>query len=223
MDRLVAQLAPTGRRLAFRLAANLTAPGVRAVLRRRLLARQASLRNGGAASRGASVLLLCAFVLGGLAVAGCRGSAADPPRPPLSNTLASPEALSEAVLAALAARDVDRLRALALDEREFRTAVWPELPASRPERNVPFDYAWGDLRQKSGNALRRLVARHGGRRYRLAGVGFAGETTDYRTYRVHRETVLDLLDEGGAAMRLALFGSILEREGEFKLFSFVVD
>ena len=127
------------------------------------------------------------------------------------------------MLAALAAGDVGRLRALALDEREFRTAVWPGLPASRPERNVPFDYAWGDLRQKSGNALRRLVARHGGRRYRLAGVGFAGETTEYRTFRVHRETVLDLLDEEGAALRLALFGSILERGGEFKLFSFVVD
>ena len=180
--------------------------------------------HGGPASRGASALLLCAFALGGLAAAGCRGPAADEPsRAPLRNTLPSPEALSEAVLAALAARDVDRLRALALDEREFRTAVWPELPASRPERNVPFDYAWGDLRQKSANALRRLVARRGGRRYRLTGVGFAGETTEYRTFRVHRETVLDLLDEEGEAMRLALFGSILEREGEFKLFSFVVD
>ena len=137
--------------------------------------------------------------------------------------MSSPEALSEAVLVALAADDIDRLRALALDEHEFRTAVWPDLPASRPERNVPFDYAWGDLRQKSNNALRRLVARYGGRRYQLAGIGFAGETTEYRTYRVHRETVLDLLDEEGEEVRLALFGSILEREGEFKLFSYVVD
>ena len=127
------------------------------------------------------------------------------------------------MLTALAAGDVDALRALPLDELEFRDAVWPDLPASRPERNVPFDYAWGDLDQKSNNALRRLVARYGGRRYQLAGVGFAGETTEYRTYKVHRETVLDLLDEEGEAVRLALFGSILEREGEFKLFSYVVD
>ena len=207
MDRLVARLAPARRRL-----------------RRRPALRRGAPRNGGPAARGASVLLLCAVALACLSAAGCRGRAAEePPRPPLRNALPSPEALSEAVLAALAAGDAGRLRALALDEREFRTAVWPGLPASRPERNVPFDYAWGDLRQKSGNALRRLVARHGGRRYRLAGVGFAGETTEYRTFRVHRETVLDLLDEEGAALRLALFGSILEREGEFKLFSFVVD
>lgn len=159
-----------------------------------------------------------------LAGVGCAGDAAgDPPLSPLHHTFPSPEALGRAVLTALATGDVDTLRALPLDELEFRNAVWPDLPASRPERNVPFDYAWGDLNQKSGNALRRLVARYDGRRYRLAGVGFAGETTEYRTYKVHRETVLDLLDEEGEEVRLALFGSILEREGEFKLFSYVVD
>ena len=158
------------------------------------------------------------------AAAGCRGGpAGDGPLPPLRHTFPSAEALSEAVLAALAADDIETLRALALDEVEFRTAVWPELPSSRPERGLPFDYVWGDLAQKSGNALRRLEARHGGRRYTLVAVRFAGETTLYRSWRVHRETVLDLRDERGEAVRLALFGSILEREGAFKLFSYVVD
>ena len=183
-----------------------------------------AIRNGGPAPRGVSALLAAAVALFCLAGGGCAGDAAgDPPLAPLSHTFSSPEALSRAVLIALAANDVDTLRALPLDELEFRNAVWPDLPASRPERNVPFDYAWGDLHQKSSNALRRLVARYGGRRYQLAGVGFAGETTGYRTYQVHRETVLDLLDEEGEEVRLALFGSILEREGEFKLFSYVVD
>ncbi len=158
-----------------------------------------------------------------LVAAGCGGAGGERPRSPLYDTFASPAALSRAVLDALAAGDVDTLRGLPLDELEFRTAVWPDLPSSRPERGVPFDYAWRDLRQKSNNALRRLVARHGGRRYTLVGVRFAGETTPYRTYRVHRETILDLLDEEGVARTLALFGSILERDGEFKLFSYVVD
>jgi hypothetical protein len=155
--------------------------------------------------------------------AGCAARADDASLPPLHHTFSSPEALSEAVLTALAAHDADGLASLALSEIEFRTAVWPDLPSSRPERGVPFDYAWGDLRQKSGNALRRLVARHGGRRYELVDVAFEGETTPYRTYRVHRETVLDLRNEDGEKMRLPLFGSMLEREGEFKLFSYVVD
>lgn len=183
-----------------------------------------AIRIGGPASRRVSALLASALALICLAGGGCTGNAeGDPPLSPLRHTFPSPEALSQAVLTALAANDVDTLRALSLDEIEFRTAVWPDLPASRPERNVPFDYAWGDLNQKSNNARRRLVARHGGRRYELVKVRFAGETTQYRTYRVHRETLLDLRDEEGAATRLALFGSVLEREGEFKLFSYVVD
>ncbi len=155
---------------------------------------------------------------------GCGGSQdAQAPLSPLHRTFSSPEALGDAVLAALADRDADTLSRLALDELEFRTAVWPELPSSRPERGVPFDYAWGDLHQKSTNSLRRLLARYGGERYELVAVAFAGETTPYRTYRVHRETVLDVRDEEGNDLTVSLFGSIIERDGEFKLFSYVVD
>ena len=155
---------------------------------------------------------------------GCGGSHdAQAPLSPLHRTFSSPEALGDAVLAALADRDADTLSRLALDELEFRTAVWPELPSGRPERGVPFDYAWGDLHQKSTNSLRRLLARYGGERYELVAVAFAGETTPYRTYRVHRETVLDVRDEEGNDLTVSLFGSILERDGEFKLFSYVVD
>lgn len=203
MDRLLGQLAPRNALSARRFGPS---------------------GSGGPASRGVSALLAAAVGLLCLAGSGCAGDAAgDPPLSPLHRTFPSPEALSRAVLTALAAGDVDTLRDLPLDELEFRNAVWPDLPASRPERNVPFDYAWGDLHQKSNNALRRLVARYGGRRYELVSVHFAGETTQYRTYKVHRETVLDLLDEEGEEVRLALFGSILERDGECKLFSYVVD
>ena len=155
--------------------------------------------------------------------AGCSVGDDNAPLSPLHHTFPSPGALSEAVLFALADRDGDTLASLALSELEFRTAVWPDLPSSRPERGVPFDYAWGDLHQKSNNALRRLITRYGGQRYELVDVRFAGETTPYATYQVHRETVLDLRDEEGEELTLALFGSILERDGEFKLFSYVVD
>ena len=158
-----------------------------------------------------------------LVAGGCSSGDRPYPPSPLHQTFPSPDALSRAVLGALAAEDADGLAGLALSELEFRTVVWPELPSSRPERGLPFDYVWGDLHQKSTNALRRLVARHGGRRYTLAGVAFRGETTPYETFRVHREAVLHLLDEEGNELTLPLFGSVLERDGEFKLFSYVVD
>lgn len=221
MDRLLAQL--TG---ASPAAVRIGGPAPRGVSA--FLASAATLlcrlqRRTGRSTR-RPVLLASAAALLCLAGGGCaRDAGSDPPLAPLRHTFPSPEALSRAVLTALAARDVDTLRALPLDETEFRDAVWPDLPASRPERNVPFDYAWSDLRQKSDNARRRLAARHGGRRYELVRVLFDAETTRYRTCEVHRETVLDLRDEEGEEVRLALFGSILEREGRFKLFSYVVD
>jgi hypothetical protein len=120
-------------------------------------------------------------------------------------------------------RDLEGLRDLALSEQEFRAYVWPELPASRPERNTPLEFVWGTLRQKSDNSLRRLLSLHGGRRYRLLGMEFREAATPYETFVVHREAVLRLRDEQGAERTLALFGSVLQRGGEYKLFSFVAD
>ena len=143
--------------------------------------------------------------------------------PPLENTQASPSALAGAVLSALERRDLVALRALAVTEQEFRDHVWPELPAARPERNLPFSYVWGDLRQKSDASLSNTMAAHGGKHYDLVAVRSLGEVTPYETYLVHRETELAVKDVDGAAINLRVFGSILEKDGQFKVFSYVVD
>jgi hypothetical protein len=142
---------------------------------------------------------------------------------PLSNAHPSAEALSQAFLEALARRDADGLRALALSEEEFREHVWPELPAARPERNLPFSYVWTDLRQKSELSLAQTLAEHGGRRYTLIETRFATQATRYPSYVVHRETVLRVRDADGAQHDLRLFGSILEKDRTWKIFSFVAD
>jgi hypothetical protein len=126
-------------------------------------------------------------------------------------------------LAALAAKDIEGLKELGVDEEEFRDVVWPELPSSRPDRNLTSDYVWRDLRQKSLSSLSRTVDHHGGRRYTLLEVLFRGETTAYETYNVHREAWLVVRDETGHRGRVQLFGSMIERHGDYKLFSFVTD
>jgi hypothetical protein len=131
--------------------------------------------------------------------------------------------LSQAVLEALERRDGTRLRELAVNEQEFRDHVWPELPAARPERNLPFSYVWGDLRTKSELGLGQTLAEYGGRQYTLVSARFAGETTRYASYNVHRETVLQVRDEEGTTSELRLFGSSLEKDGAWKVFSYVVD
>ena len=173
--------------------------------------------------RGAPVLGCGAIISAAVLLAGCSNGAPPTDRSPLHHTFDSPESLSRAILRSLADHDDNTLANLALSELEFRTVVWPELPASRPTHGVPFEYAWGDLHQKSTNALRRLVASTAGRQLRLVRVAFDGESSAYGTFTVHRETVLTVRNEEGMEVTEALFGSILERDGEYKLFSYVVD
>jgi hypothetical protein len=155
-----------------------------------------------------------------LAPLACHGGWA---RVPLGQMFASPEAVAEAVLERLARADLDGLRALAVSEPEFRARVWPDLPASRPERNLSVDYVWTDFRQQSERHLRQMLARQGGERWRLRSVGFKGETTAYRTFCIRRKTVLVVENEQGEKQTLRLFGSLLQQHGRFKVFSYVVD
>jgi hypothetical protein len=173
----------------------------------------AAIRPG--ASRGARLLLsFCLLCL----ASGCQQAPA-----PVAGTLPTPEALAAAVLDALAARDEGRLRRLAVSEAEFRERIWPELPASRPERNLTADYVWNDLAQKSEASRRGVLARLGGQRLALRSVEFAGETTDYETYSVSRDAELVVADEAGAEQRIRVFGSVLRADGGVKVFSYVVD
>jgi hypothetical protein len=142
--------------------------------------------------------------------------------PPLTTTFPSPEALAGAVLDALADGDRARLDALALSEQEFRDHVWPDLPAARPERNLPFSYVWGDLRQKSRLRLSQTLDAQKGKRHSLRRVTFAGKT-DYAHYAVHRDATFIVTDASGAEQPLRVCGSLLEKDGGWKVFSYVVD
>lgn len=142
---------------------------------------------------------------------------------PLSNTFESPEALANAVLSALSQRDLDRLRALPLSETEFRDHVWPELDTSRPERNVPFDYAWGQMKQRSDGHLDSTFARYAGKPLTLVRTRFTGEPTQYQSFQVIHESEIVAADETGRELVLRLYGSALMKDGRYKIFSYVVD
>ena len=142
---------------------------------------------------------------------------------PIPNSEASVEALAQAVLDAVAARDEAALRRLALDEQEFREHVWPELPSSRPERNLPFSYVWGDLRTKSDASLAAMLIEHGGKRYQLERIRFNDGITQYESSVVHRDSTLEVRGPAGERDSIQLFGSVIQKAGGFKVFSYVVD
>ncbi len=179
---------------------------------------------------GAFVLIILASFLAVGIVIGCDRSideTAVPARnlPPLSTTFDTPEALAVAFLDALYRKDVEALQRFALNKEEFRLYVWPELPASRLEKNpLPFDYGWNDLYQKSTNSLRRTYTAYGGRKFTFLSIEFEDETTPYETFKVHRDARVVVRDEEkGENLRLDLFGSMMEKDGRFKLFSYVTD
>jgi hypothetical protein len=144
-------------------------------------------------------------------------------RVPLAGTAASPEALAAAVVAAMRAGDLDRLRALALTEHEFRTHVWPELPSARPERNMPSDFVWERLQQSSEGHLRQTLTRLGESSFDVRRVQFGGETSDYGDVVVRRKTQLVVRSSDGRESVVQLFGSMIEQNGRYKVFSYVVD
>jgi len=163
-------------------------------------------------SPGRAALLAVAVAL----AAGCTSP------PSLASSAESPTALAEQVLAALARNDRAALDQLALSEAEFRDHVWPSLPASRPERNLPFSYVWGDLRQKSQASLSLTLAKHRDRAYQLVDVRFDAERTPYADFVVHRAAVFVVRGPAGQE-EIRVCGSFLEKDGRWKVFSYVVD
>jgi len=142
------------------------------------------------------------------------------PTAQFERTYDSPKALAKEVLEGLAANDFEGLRALALSEAEFKDTIWPDMPV---RGNFPVDYVWSDLRSKSTRALLRSLARHGGRRFELLDLRFKEGVTAYDTFVVYRQAQLLVRDEQGREGALDVMGSVVEKGGRYKLFSYVVD
>lgn len=88
---------------------------------------------------------------------------------------------------------------------------------------MPFEYAWGQLKQHSDSSLNNTVGRYGGQSLKLVRVSFAGDTTTYQSFQVMRENEIVAIDAGGREVTLHLFGSAMVQNGRYKVFSFVVD
>lgn len=133
------------------------------------------------------------------------------------------EAAAQAVVDALAARDVARLTSLAITEAEFRTIIWPALPASDPAVGMPADYVWSDTNLRSRGDLAETLETHGGQPLTVQSVRFAGGATDYDGFRVHGDTRVTVRDAAGQSRELRLFGSMVETQAGWKVYSYVVD
>jgi hypothetical protein len=79
------------------------------------------------------------------------------------------------------------------------------------------------MKQRSDGSLRQIVSRYGGRQLQFVRTRFTGETTGYNSFTVMRESEVVATDADGRDLVLRLYGSALVKDGQYKLFSFVVD
>lgn len=140
----------------------------------------------------------------------------------LDHAHSSPEALARHFLKAVAAKDLTELRQMRITKDEFCRLVWPELPSSRIQ-NLSCDFAWDQATLRSEGGLYDLLPSHGGKRYELVSLSFAKGIDSYAGYKVLKEPRVVVKDESGRQQEVRLFGSMLEMNGQFKLFSFVTD
>jgi len=145
----------------------------------------------------------------------------DPAEPRLAWSRPSLEKLAVDFLEALEEGDEEKIRQLALSKDEFVQFVWPELPASDPSTNLNSDFIWNQTYMHSLADLSGTLYRHKGKKYQLLGLRFEDGMEDYGRYQVHRDARLKVVNADGKEGELNLFGSVLEMQGEFKIYSFV--
>jgi len=130
------------------------------------------------------------------------------------------EELCDILLDALARQDTLTLTRLMVSEYEFKNWLWWEFPASQPIRNVPVDFAWGNLLQNADKGLRQALGKYSGRRLYYVSHKFLEGQDRYQTFIVHTKTRVTAADSTGRQYEIKVFGSFVEMNGRFKLMSY---
>lgn len=136
----------------------------------------------------------------------------------LANSCNSVDDLGREVLEAIKSKDIKKLDALRINRDEFKKYLWPEFPASK--NNVPFDFAWDNLNGKTIKGMTRAITDFGGQDFELIYVTFEEKDEFYANFTIHTSALLNVAERSGHEKRLKFCGSIVERNGEFKLLSY---
>lgn len=128
----------------------------------------------------------------------------------------SADALVRTYVSALGQRDTSAVLRLTLTRSEFAWLYFPTSRLASPAYALPPELAWFQVRGNSEHDLRKamnLVAGTGARylSHRCESVRREGGN------RLHESCVVVMRDRSGATLERVLFGSMLERDGTFKL------
>ena len=101
--------------------------------------------------------------------------------------------------------------------------VWPELPVSKIEQwKSQSGFVWSQHAAKSDQGLRMIIARFGGKTLTVRSVTCKTPAQEYATFKLHVRPAVELVDQSGATQADPVFGTIIERSGRFKVFSYSI-
>jgi len=138
----------------------------------------------------------------------------------LSGAFGSLEALGRGFVEVLSRGDQKELEGMTLTRSEFEQLVYPELPAGRPGSNVTAEFLWGQTQLKSRAGLLKTMSK-AGKKFEFCGIRFEKGERKYRHFTIHGDSRLQLKDAEGVVREYQLFGSVIEADGRFKIYSYV--
>ena len=137
---------------------------------------------------------------------------------PSDDPTASPDALGQAVVAALNAGDAEALHLLRVGKDEYVKQLYPSFPSSR--NNFTPDFAWSNLNKKCTVGVRKWVSRFGKKDFRFEGIRFERPRAFYDGFSLLRGTVLTVSTPDGEKRDLKILGSVVVREEKHILLSY---
>lgn len=151
--------------------------------------------------------------------AGCSDLASElAPDSPLAGARTSPEALGEAALAALAARDDSALAALMITRDEYESLLWPSMP---DQEHMPFAFVWSVTGPRSRSARRNVLSDYGGVPLELVGVQLGDDVEPYESFTLYRGARMTIRHaETGQEGMIPLMDAVVEMGGGWKFMNF---
>lgn len=151
-----------------------------------------------------------------------RGAVADTPTA-LVGGEATPERLTRALLTALSAQDTATLRRLVISRAEFAWLYYPHTMWTRPPYEMGPDLVWLQVGANSEKGVVRLIRRYGGSRLRFEALLCPDSVNVEGPNRVIPGCTVRFAAADSAPRELRLFGSLLNRDGQYKFVSYAND
>lgn len=131
----------------------------------------------------------------------------------------SRDALVRRFIGAVEAQDTAALREMVVTRAEFAHLVYPTSRYTRPPMQQDPALVWLQMQLNSEKGVVRLLRRHGGAETEFRGYACEEQPTTEGENRLWERCTVQLAADGGD-VTLRWFGSIIERDGHFKLMSY---